>query len=255
MSSGPSTVVKALSVLDLVAESPGLTLSQIARSSGIPAPTALRLLRGLQDGGLVSTDSDLRYRLGGHCLYLGSTFLSQIDLKAEARPFLESLVETTGETTHLGVLDGLSVVYVDKVETNHPVRMYSRIGARSPVHSTGIGKAILAFSNDALVDQVIGAGLERFTPNTIIDGERLRSELEQTRERSYAIDNVENEAGIRCAAAPIRGADGRALGAISISGPSNRMTDARLLEVSGLILEAVGELSKTFGYTERNDDE
>lgn len=176
--------------------------------------------------------------------------MAGIDLKTEARPFLEDLVEKTGETTHLGIGDGISVVYLDKVETQHPVRMYSRVGALSPMYSTGIGKALLAFGEAAVVNRVIEAGLERRTPNTITDPSRLRAELERVRARRYAIDDVENEAGIRCVAAPILGADGVAVAAISISGPAARIPDERIETMGRLVLDATSALSTRFGYDE-----
>lgn len=246
----PTTVVKALSLLDLVAKHPGLTLTELAQMGKLPPPTAYRLLRALVQFGLVQVTSDHRYQPGPHCFALGAAFLAGIDLKTEARPFLEDLVEKTGETTHLGIGDGISVVYLDKVETQHPVRMYSRVGALSPMYSTGIGKALLAFGEAAVVNRVIEAGLERRTPNTITDPSRLRAELERVRARRYAIDDVENEAGIRCVAAPILGADGVAVAAISISGPAARIPDERIETMGRLVLDATSALSTRFGYDE-----
>lgn len=251
MSTIPLTVVKALSLLNLVAEHPGLTLTELAHAGKLPPPTAYRLLRALTQFELVRVTTDHRHHLGPHCFTLGSKFLAGIDLKTEARQFLEALVEETGETTHLGVRDGVSVVYLDKVETHHPVRMYSRIGALSPMHSTGIGKVLLAYGDATIVDRVVEAGLERRTPNTITDPLRLRSELERVRARQYAIDDVENEAGIRCVAAPILGADGSAIAAISISGPAGRITDERIQTMGKLVLDATRVLSRKFGYDEK----
>ncbi len=242
MSSIPATVVKALTLLDLVADHPGLNLSEIAAESGIPNATAHRLLKVLIRFELIRMTTDHRYHLGSHCLALGSQFLNETDLRVEALPYLEDIVEKTGETTHLGMRDGISVVYVEKVETKHPVRMYSRVGALSPMYSTAIGKALLAFGEDEILERVVDAGLERRTPNTITDPLRLRSELDRIRSRIYAIDDVENEAGIRCVAAPVRTADGSALGAISISGPTSRITDERIVELGELLLECTSRL-------------
>ena len=196
--------------------------------------------------------SDHRYYLGSHCLALGSQFLDETDMRAEARPILEDLVEETGETTHLGIRDGVNVVYLDKVETKHPVRMYSRVGALSPIYSTGIGKALLAFSDEQLFERVVEAGLDRRTPNTITDPLRLQADLDRVRARRYAIDDVENEDGIRCVAAPIRAANGSALGAISISGPASRIPDERIAELGELVVECTVRLSRTFGFVEED---
>jgi IclR family acetate operon transcriptional repressor len=254
MSSTPTTVVKALTLLNRVADHPGLTLSELASESGLPNATAHRLLRALIEFELVRVTSDHKHHLGSHCLALGSQFLGETDLRTEARPLLESLVDQTGETTHLGMRDGILVVYVDKVETSHPVRMFSRVGTLSPMYSTGIGKTLLAYGDEAVLERVIEAGLERRTPNTITDALRLRSELDRIRTRRYAIDDVENEAGIRCVAVPILTADGSALGAISISGPTSRISDERIEQLGHLLLDETRQLSRTFGYVAKEYD-
>lgn len=244
----PKTVGKALSLLNLVADRPGLTLSELSREAEVPAPTAHRLLRTLEDHGLLRHDSTNRYRLGSHCLALGSRFLEGVDLRTEAHPRLMWLVEVTGETAHLGVPDGIEVLYVDKVETRHPVRMYSRIGARSPMHSTAMGKAMLAFGEPELVQRVIESGLPRRTPETITDPARFREELERTRERGYAIDDIENEDGIRCVGAPILADQTQPVGAVSVSGPASRMTDQTLSQIGGAVVQAASAVSSGLGY-------
>lgn len=240
-------------MLNVVAEHPNLTLSELGRQAGVPAPTALRLLRALQEESLVQVDREGRYRLGSHCLVLGSTYLESFDLRAEARPELERLVEDTGETVHLGVPEGTEVIYVDKVETPHSVRMYSRIGAASPMHSTGIGKAILANSDEELVKEVIAAGLPRRTPNTITHPDRFRAELERVRRTGFAIDDIENEDGIRCAAAAILTADGNPLAAVSVSGPATRMTEERMPKLGEAVMDVAVRLSARLGYQAKED--
>jgi DNA-binding IclR family transcriptional regulator len=249
--SAPKTVGKALALLNLVADRPGLTLSELSRESQLPLPTAHRLLRTLEDHGLLRQDTTYRYRLGSHCLSLGSRFLEGVDLRSEAHPRLTWLVEVTGETAHVGVPDGVEVVYVDKVETRHPVRMYSRIGARSPMHSTAMGKAMLAFGEPELVQRVIDAGLPRRTPNTITDPRRFLTELKRTRERGYAIDDIENEEGIRCVGAPILAEQVHTtVGAVSVSGPATRITGRRLSEIASAVVQAAAAVSDRLGYHE-----
>ncbi|MFP3913827.1 MAG: IclR family transcriptional regulator [Actinomycetota bacterium] len=248
MSAAPKTVLKALSLLNLVARHPNLTLSELGRKAGVPAPTALRLLRALQEESLVQVDGDGRYRLGVHCLVLGSTYLENFDLRTEARAELERLAEDTGETVHLGVPEGTEVIYVDKVETSHSVRMYSRVGAASPMYSTGIGKAILSHASPGLIQEVVAAGLAPRTPNTITDPDRLRAELEVIRERGYAVDDIENEEGIRCAAAVVLGADGSPVAAVSVSGPATRITPERIPLLGQAVQTVTGRLSALLGY-------
>jgi DNA-binding IclR family transcriptional regulator len=245
--STPKTVDKALSLLNLVADRPGLTLSELSREAEFPLPTAHRLVRTLEDHGLLRHDETNRYRLGSHCLALGSRFLEGIDLRAQAHPHLVWLVEVTGETAHLGVPDGTEVVYLDKVETRHPVRMYSRIGARSPMHSTAMGKALLALGDAELVQHVIDGGLARRTPNTISDPRRFHEELERTRERGYAIDDIENEDGIRCVAAAILADERHPVGAVSASGPASRITGERVTEIAAAVVKAADAVAGTLG--------
>jgi DNA-binding IclR family transcriptional regulator len=245
--STPKTVGKALALLNLVADRPGLTLSELSREAELPPPTAHRLLRTLEVHGLLRQDPTNRYRLGSHCLSLGSRFLEGVDLRSEAHPRLTWLMEVTGETAHVGVPDGVEVVYVDKVETRHPVRMFSRIGARSPMHSTAMGKAILAFGEPELVQRVIDAGLPRRTPNTITERRRFRTELKRTRERGYAIDDIENEEGIRCVGAPILAEQVHPVGAISVAGPASRITGQRLTEIANAVVEAAAAVCDRLG--------
>lgn len=248
MSTAPKTVLKALSLLDLVAENPNLTLSELGRKAGLPVPTALRLLRALQEEALVQVDGEGRYRLGIQCLVLGSTYLENFDLRAEARAELEHLAEETGETVHLGVPDGTEVIYVDKVETTHSVRMYSRVGAASPMYSTGIGKAILAHAPPELFEAVAEGGMARRTANTITEADRLRADLERVRGRGYSIDDIENEEGIRCAAAAVLRADGSPLAAVSVSGPASRITADRIPALGEAVMGVADRLSARLGY-------
>ena len=248
MTNTPKTVHKALRLLRAVTALQGSSLSELARATEVPVATAHRLLRALEEEGLVQQADDQTFRLGSYCVVLGSSYLANVDLRSEARPLLERLVAETGETAHLGILTGLEIVYVDKVETTHPVRMYSRVGALSPLHSTGMGKALLAASGDDLVGRVIAAGLKRRTANTITNPDRLRAELERVRDRGFAIDDVENEEGIRCAGAAVIGADGSPLAALSVAGPASRMPEERLFEVGQQVAATARALSERFGY-------
>lgn len=251
MSTAPKTVIKALALLELVAQNPNLTLSDLGRKAGVPAPTALRLLRALLQPSLVQVDEAGRYRLGVQCLVLGSAYLESFDLRTEARAELERLAKETGETVHLGVPDGTEVIYLDKVETSHSVRMYSRVGASSPMYSTGIGKAILAHADPRLLQSVIGEGMPPRTSHTITDPDELSADLEQVRERKYAIDDIENEEGIRCVAAAVLRADGSPIAALSISGPASRITEERLPSLGKAVVDVVDRLSARLGYRQR----
>jgi DNA-binding IclR family transcriptional regulator len=245
---GPTTVTKALTLLNLVANRPGLSLTEVSKQTAMPAATAHRLLRTLREHGLVRVDAAHRYHLGSHCAYLGGRFLEDVDLRAAAERHLQGLVEATGETAHLGVPDGAEVVYLAKVDSPQPVRMYSRIGARSPMYCTAMGKATLAFCDSAMVDRVVEKGLVRRTANTITDRTRLDVELRKTRTRGWAFDDIENEDGIRCIAAPVLVDEHQPVGAVSVSAPAERMSDQRLGEVAAAVVAAAQQVAAGLGY-------
>jgi DNA-binding IclR family transcriptional regulator len=249
MTGSGKTLVKALRLLEAIAHRPeGLTLAEASRLADLPKPTAHRVLGPLVDAHLLRVDSAGAYRLGAQCLVLGTAFLEGLDLREEAREVMSELVERTGETCHLGVLDGTRIVYIEKVESSHAVRMYSRVGRTNPVHSTGLGKAMLAFCDEQVIEGVVSAGLRRRTARTITDAEEFRAELEGIRRRGYAVDNVENEEGIRCVAAPVRDHTGRVIAGISVAGPQYRLTLEQVSDIAVLVRKATDELSSRMGY-------
>ncbi len=244
----PKTVIKAFLLLEIIRLNPGQRVSELAVASGVPMPTCSRLLAALTDARLIRRRNG-RYELGTHCLALAESFREVFHLDHDAHVHLEHLATTTGETAHIGVLDGIECVYVDKVDSPRSVRMYSKVGARSPLHSTGVGKALLSAAPDGLVDRVCEAGLPCRTANTITDPVRFVEEIEIIRTRGYAIDDVENEDGIRCVAAPVRGADGNAVAAVSVAGPDTRLTMNLVPSISLHVMSVADELSDLVGFT------
>jgi IclR family KDG regulon transcriptional repressor len=204
---------------------PELGVSDISRALGLKKATAHRLLASLRRRGVVSQDPvTRRYRLGLKLWELGSMATTQVDWIDRVKPFLQQLTDATGETTHLAVLSDGQVLYVDKVESSHSLRMPSQVGRRLPVHCTGIGKAQIAFLPDEVLRGLVTRrGLAAMTPRTITDLEALRAELAVIRERGYAIDNEEIEEGLTCIGAPIRDHSAHVVAAISIAGPSSRL--------------------------------
>ena len=150
-----------------------------------------------------------------------------MDVVSASRPFLEQLSSETSETVHLAVLDGESVVYVDKIDSPHLLRMYSHVGRRAPAYCTGLGKALLSSLTEPELRRIYPQKkLHRFTPNTITEPGRLEAELAEIRQRGVAVDNEEHEVGIVCFAAPVRERSGRVLAAISVSIPKLRFAAA-----------------------------
>ncbi len=250
-SSVSTTVAKAISILEILASNSdaGVTLAKLCSLTEIPKSTAHRYLVTLQELGLAERKSNDRYYLGTKVIELAGAYLLKSDLRNESQAALNELAEITGETVHLAIPSGTEVVYVAKVESKHALAMFSHIGARLPMHCTALGKAILAFSNSAELHAIITKPLITRTPNTITSVEALEQELTIIRAQGYAIDNEENETGIRCVGAPIFDYTSRPIGAISVSAPRDRMEPARCTFLGPLVQQAADKVSRRKGFT------
>jgi DNA-binding IclR family transcriptional regulator len=246
-----SSLRRALAVLDHVrdnADARGVSLTQIADDLGLSKSTVLRLAAPLIDGDLLTRDRETGvFRLGHGALRLGQAYLSSLDIRAVAADPLRRLQHIVGETCHLVVYDAPDVVYIDKVENEHNVRMASRVGMRMPAYRTAVGKAILAWLGEDDVRIVTDAGMERRTERTITDPARFAAELERVRLTGYAVDDRENEPEVRCVAAPIFDHTDRSVGALSVSGLASRMTPARVREVGPMVERTGQEISHALG--------
>lgn len=250
--SGSKTVAKAIDLLLVLAEQggqDGLGLSELCRLSGMNKSSACRLLKTLLDRGFIAQDPGTsRYHLGLKLLELGTKVSENLDLRSIARPILKRLMEQTGETIHLTVLDDIYIVYVDKVQNPANVRMLSYIGGRMPAYSTASGKAMLAFSPESYVNRVIQAGMPARTSKTITDPARFREALQEVRANGYAFDDMENEEGIRCVAAPVFNHMSQVVGAVSISGSSIQIDGDRIVALGEMIRDAGREISLRMGW-------
>lgn len=196
-------------------------LSELARRTDLPKATVHRICADLVAARLL-TSSPAGYRLGRGLFELGMRAAAERTLLELAMPFMQDLFTRTGETVHLGVLDGDEVVYVGKVGGHRAARAPSRIGGRMPLHCTGIGKALLAYSDRATVDRILAGPLVRRTPRTLVVPGLLHKQLNQVRETGVAYEYEESAIGVVCVAAPILSADDRPLAALSITGPATR---------------------------------
>jgi DNA-binding IclR family transcriptional regulator len=246
-------VVRAAQLLEILRTADGsATLRELAGGSGLAKPSTFRLIRTLEQIGLVERlPGQDRYRLGVRCLELGQGYLEQIDFRREALPVMEGLLAEFNETVHLGVLDDrLRVVYLEKLDSAHAVGlMMSRVGRTAPSYCTGLGKALLAAQDGDPVTVLAERGeLQRFTKNTLCEPSALSTELVRIRRCGYALDLEEHEPGVRCVAAVITGRDGHAAAAISIAGPSQRMPK-ELLEgdLAVAAIAAVREIGRRIG--------
>lgn len=247
-----SSLRRALSILMFLAEDGGhpvgVTLTELATGLGLSKSTVLRLAAPLREARLVDQDAESgRYRLGPQNALLGQVYLERLDVRRVASPLLQQLAEEVGETVHLLTFDAPEIVYIDKVESPQPVRMHSRIGSRQPAYCTATGKAFLAHATEDIVDLVIAAGLPARTEFTITSPDRLRADLALTRRRGYAIDDIENEHDIRCAAAPVFDHTGAVTAAVSVSGPASRITPDRLPAIGSRLTAATRAITEQLG--------
>jgi IclR family KDG regulon transcriptional repressor len=242
---------RALDLLELVGEQPGLTLTELARTSELTKVTVFRILANLERRGYVRRDEATgRYRLGMKVIELGSRLVDELDLRLIARPILEELRNQSGETVNLAVPVDWRITYIDILQSSQGLRMAATVGATDDLHSTALGKAILAFEPpDAIREFFAGRRLLQKTERTITAEKRLREELAAVRARGYSVDDEENEIGARCAAAAVLGPDGSAVGAVSISGPATRMTLERLDELGPLIRRSSENISERLGFS------
>jgi len=248
---GTKSLDRALTVLLEIAGrgGRGMTLSECAAVLGYSKATTHRILQTLTRREFLRLDEERgTFTLGVSNLRLGIEFLESIDLRREALPMLRTLAEATGETAHLGRLSGTSVVYIEKVESSHAVRMYSRVGDTMPAYSTGIGKAVLAFLDDAEIERHLPRTLEQRAVNTLTEHAALREELSRTRERGFSLDDIENEDGIRCTGAPVFDHTGRVQAGISVAGPATRMTLDRLHDLGPQVRAQADLVSSRLGY-------
>jgi IclR family KDG regulon transcriptional repressor len=252
------TIQRVSSILEELGKNPrGISIRDLSLKLKLPKGTTHRLLSSLNYYAYVRQDPNTRnYFLGLKLVELGNLLLSQLDIRKVAEPFLRDLADRTRETVHMVILDQKEIVYVDKIETDHHtggLRMASRIGVRNPAHSCAVGKVLLSYLSDQELDFLIKEkGLHKRTDHTITDPTQLKEHLKSVRKRGFAIDDEENEKGIRCVAAPIRNEKGNAVAAISLSGPAFRITKKVVQEtLKKEVMETAYKISQRLGLTER----
>lgn len=248
------SVAKALDVLECLALSDSaLSVRQVAEQCGFSRPTVYRLLNTLMSRNYVQNTQDGSYQVGTGVLSLGKSVLDRLNLADVARPYIHALSRKTEETVHLSILEGTEILYVAKAESTKPVHMYCNIGTRNPVYNTSMGKAILAFlpqaRREALLQKLT---LRAHTPHTITDLPTLVEHLSVVRRRGYAVDDREVEESIRCVGAPLFDYTNEVIGAISVSGPSHRMTDEQIERFALYVTDTAKTISTELGFTAKD---
>ncbi|WP_046175257.1 IclR family transcriptional regulator [Domibacillus indicus] len=245
------SVARALDIIEIVSLSrSGLGVTEIANQMDINKSSVFRTLATLEQYGYIEQNEETgRYRIGYAFLNISSKLLDSLDVRAEAQRVLRQLETETNEVVHLVVYDRGEVVYIEKLDGYEALRMHSKVGKRAPVHCTSVGKAILAHLPSSEVIEILNRkGLPAHTEHTITTKEEFLKELADVKKKGYALDLEENEAGIRCIAAPVFDHTGAVAAAVSISGPTLRMTDERLIPLRQRMIQAGREISKRLGW-------
>ncbi|MFF4544651.1 IclR family transcriptional regulator [Streptomyces sp. NPDC001435] len=219
---------KAAVILECFSPSGGpFRLSELSEHTGLPKPTVHRLAADLVRLGWLER-SGAHYRLGAKLFELGSLVPRRRDLREAALPFLQDLFEATRETVHLGVREGMEVVYLERIHGHEALQLPSRIGGSLPLTCTGVGKALLAFSGSELTEEVLSRPLPSLTPHSITDPVRLRLALEKTQVSGLAYEEQEAALGVSCIAAPVFAKDATVVAALSVAVPRPRFSPAQL---------------------------
>jgi IclR family transcriptional regulator, acetate operon repressor len=251
----PEMTVKALDrafdLLKSLSKDDQLTLTELTLETGMAPSTAHRLLTTMQRHGIVAFNETMQHwMVGVETFRIGSSFVRRTNVVQASRAIMRELMEDTGETANLAIADNGDVVFISQVETHEDIRAFFRPGSRGPMHTSGIGKVLLAELRHEEVETILEErGLPSFTPNTITSAAVLFSDLEDTRKRGWSIDDEERNIGMRCLAAPIYNAFGEAIAGISISGPSVRMPDERLVELGPMVKSAAARITTEIGGT------
>lgn len=241
------SVDNALAVLDLLSENYELSTTEVSRMLNIGKSTAFRLLTTLENKGYVSKDANSKYRLGMKFTYMGSLVLERMEIIKHSRPYLQDLSKNTKETTHLVILEDDNYVrFLDKVVPASTIRMESFVGLKKPAYCTATGKALLSHKDENfIVEYINNTNFIQYTQYTIMNPKEFHNQLKEIKEKGYAEDLDESEIGLTCFASPILDPTGKAIAAVSASGPSERMLDNKRKLINS-VMHAAREISNSF---------
>lgn len=246
------SLTRGLKLLEYISEAQGsVALTDLAQQAGLPNSTTHRLLTTMQQQGFVRQVGDLGlWTMGSHAFIVGSSFLQSRNLLAMVHPMLRRLMDESGETVNLAVLDhsDYQAIIIDQVQCTALMRMSAPIGGKLPMHASGAGKAFLStLSDDQLVQLLHKKGLHTYTQHTRTNPASLKENLALIRKQGYSFDDEEHALGLRCIAACLFDEHHEAFAAISISGPVSRITDDRVTELGALVIHAAKEITQSYG--------
>ncbi|WP_298852193.1 HTH-type transcriptional regulator BhcR [uncultured Ruegeria sp.] len=242
---------RAMEVFEYLSEAQGKALTALSDEMGQSPATVYRILVTLEGRGLVEFDHDQQvWHIGPRAFVIGSRFLRRTSLVDRARPVMRKLMEVTGETANLGVEKEGSVLFLSQVETHASIRAFFPPGTLSPMHASGIGKALLAYMDEDRLNRLLAAvELQAFTDRSITNPDALKEDLANVRARGFSIDNEEKNTGMRCIAAPVFDISREAVAGISVSGPTSRVCEAEIERLSRPVIEAAHQLTLAIGGT------
>lgn len=226
-----------------------LGITALAGRLRLAKSTVHRLAATLTGAGFLEQNSDNgKYRLGIALFELGALVRRRMDVANQGRPRLRELLEKTGETVQMGIIDHLSVLYVYEMESPHAIRMAAAVGGRAPLHCTAVGKVLLAHQPEDFVNRLLEGGLTAFTPKTVTRRDALLAMLAEVRAREHAIDDEESESGLRAVAAPVRNQNGIVVAAVGIAAPVQRMNKKVMQTCVPMVVAAANAVSARLGY-------
>ena len=247
---------RGLTLLKLLAKESRATLTDLSTKVDMPPSSAYRLLNTMQQHGFAEFDETTQdWMVGVEAFRIGSAFTQRTKLVEASREAMHRLMEETGETSNLAIGDDGDVVFISQVETNHPIRAFFPPGARSAMHASGIGKALLAEMLAPDVEKIVAAkGLEKFTDKTLTSAQTLFADLAETKERGWSFDDEERHPGMRCVASPIYNAFGKAIAGVSVSGPTARFTDLDVSKIGPQVKRAAATITDLLGGSPRAEE-
>ena len=249
---GVQSIDRALDIIEVLAvEESGLGVTEIASRVGLHKSTAYRIIETLYNRGYLNKTQDNHYKIGLKLIEAVSCYINSLELETQARPYVAQITAELGLTSHLGVLEGEKVVYIEKMDVFSSVRMYSQIGLRMHAYCSSLGKCMLSgYSRKELGEVMKDCSFIKFTPNTISNIEELQKEMLKVRKQGWAMDDEEYEIGHRCIGAPIYDYRGEIIAAISASGDKHILTDDRIEPVAEYVTKVALEISRGLGYVE-----
>lgn len=245
------TIEKALDILEIFLKQEGeIGIAVLANLSGLNISTVHRITSTLvKKGYLNQRQRREKYSLGLKFLEFSSIIKRRMKIRNVALPFLEELNKVLDESVNLAILDSNEAVYIEQIESNHSLRIFTQVGNGVPLHCTGVGKVFLAHMGEEEVERFLNSKyLTYYTENTIMDSSKLKKELLIVKREGIAKDDGEMEIGVRCVASPVKDCNGRVVAAISISGPSARLNGKRMGELKLLVKSCGLEISRAMGY-------